>query len=301
MRQTAMSARLPAAASRCRRGGARPRRRACRAAAPRAPSARAGPPRPRATSSAFFTSMNRSLRSFDALPSTPSPTRTPASSRSRTGATPAPRRRFDVGQCATPTPFAPNVATSASERWTQCAHQTSLGEPADALEVLDRGAAEQLAAVRVLLDGLGEVRVQLQPEPPRQRGRLLHQPRRHGERRARCDGDLHAAPPSAERGEPLGVGEDRRRGPRRASRAAGRRPTRRGPSSRVRRRCARRARARRASPPRRAPRRRAGRRSGGRTPSCSRTARARRARTARRRTPSRRRSAPTPGRASSAT
>ena len=46
--------------------------------ASRAVSAR-GPPRPRATSSACFTSLRRSLRSFDAEPSTPRPTRTPAS------------------------------------------------------------------------------------------------------------------------------------------------------------------------------------------------------------------------------
>ena len=62
---------------------------------------------------------------IEAEPSTPSPTRTPASTSSRVRATPAPSRRFDVGQCATPTPVAANVATSASDRWTQCAHQTS--------------------------------------------------------------------------------------------------------------------------------------------------------------------------------
>src|SRR3954471_17230419 len=37
----------------------------------------AGPLRPRATRSAFFTSTKMSPRSFDALPSTPSPTRPP--------------------------------------------------------------------------------------------------------------------------------------------------------------------------------------------------------------------------------
>ena len=66
-----------APSSRCRRGRAQPRRRACRAAAPRAPSWSAGPPRPRATRSDCLTSRKRSQRSFEAEPSTPSPTRTP--------------------------------------------------------------------------------------------------------------------------------------------------------------------------------------------------------------------------------
>ena len=81
------------------------------------------------------------------------------------------------------------------------------GEPADALEVLDRRAAVELAAVRLLLDRLGEVRVELQPEPAGERGRLLHQARRDRERRARRDGDLDQVA-VGERGEPLGVGED---------------------------------------------------------------------------------------------
>ena len=112
-------------ASRCRRGAAHRRRRAWPAEARRARSARRRRPGPRATSSAFFRSTKMSLRSFEALPSTPSPTRTWASSMARTGATPAPSRRFEVGQCATPTPASPKVATSSSERWTQCAHHTS--------------------------------------------------------------------------------------------------------------------------------------------------------------------------------
>ena len=101
------------------------------AAPPRVPSRSAsrtvsadGPLRARAASSACLTSNSRSPRSFDAEPSTPSPTRTCASSRSRTGAIPAPRRMFDVGQCATPTPPLPNVSMSESSRWTQCAHHT---------------------------------------------------------------------------------------------------------------------------------------------------------------------------------
>ena len=68
------------------------------------------------------------------------------------------------------------------------------GEPAEPLEVLDRRAAVELAAVRVLLDRLGEVRVQRQAEPARERGRLLHQPPRDRERRAGSDRELTNAP-----------------------------------------------------------------------------------------------------------
>ena len=67
-----------------------------------------------------------------------------------------------------------------------------VGEPAETFEVLHRRAAVQLSAVRLLLDRLGEVRVEREPEAPRERGRLLHQPSGDRERRARCDGDLHA-------------------------------------------------------------------------------------------------------------
>ena len=44
-----------------------------------------------------------------------------------------------------------------------------VGEPAQPVEVLDRRAAVELAAVGVLLDGLREVRVQRQTEPARER------------------------------------------------------------------------------------------------------------------------------------
>ena len=84
-----------------------------------------------------------------------------------------------------------------------------LGEPPDLLEVLDRAAAEELLAVLLLFDRLGEVRVELQPEPARELRRLLHQPLRHGERRAGRRDDPHEAGLVLEPGEPLGVGEDR--------------------------------------------------------------------------------------------
>ena len=148
----------------------------CELQAPRGALIAPGPPRPRATSSACFTSKKRSLRSFDAEPSTPSPTSTPASRSSRTGAMPAPSRRFEVGQCATPTPWAPKRSISACERWMQCAHQTSLVEPADALEVLDRACSRRARGSR---------------PPPR--------PSRRGGcgGRARAGGRARPTPPSA--------------------------------------------------------------------------------------------------------
>ena len=58
----------------------------------------------------------------------------------------------------------------------------------------------------LLLDRLGEVRVQPEAEAAGERGRLLHQPRRDGERRAGRDDDLRRRAVD-EPGEPLGVGE----------------------------------------------------------------------------------------------
>ena len=125
VRHTAKSAHFPVSSEpmSSRRSTAAPPRVPSRIAS-RAVSA-APPSRPRATRSACLTSRKRSPRSLDAEPSTPSPTRTPASSMSRTGATPAPSLRFEDGQWATPVPVAANLAMSRPERWTQCAHQTS--------------------------------------------------------------------------------------------------------------------------------------------------------------------------------
>ena len=63
-------------------------------------------------------------------------------------------------------------------------------EPAERVEVLDRRAAVQLLAVRLLLDRLGEVRVQVEAQAARELGRLGHQSSGDGERRARRDRDL---------------------------------------------------------------------------------------------------------------
>ena len=192
MRHTAKSAHLP--------GSSEPMSsRRSTAAPPRVPSRIASraviavpPPRPRATSSACFTSRNRSPRSFDAVPSTPRPTRIPASSMSRTGATPAPSRRFEVGQWATPVPVDANWAMSASERWTQWAHQTSSASQPSRSRYSTGPAAVELDAVRLLLERLREVGVEGQPEPAGERGRLLHQPSRDRERRARRHRELDA-------------------------------------------------------------------------------------------------------------
>ncbi len=81
------------------------------------------------------------------------------------------------------------------------------GQPADVGQVLDRRAAVALAAELVLVGGLGQVRVQLQAEPPRERRGLLHQLARDRERRARRDGDLHEVA-VGQRGHALGVGQD---------------------------------------------------------------------------------------------
>ena len=161
-----------------------------------------GPPRPRATSSACLTSKQRSLRSFEAEPSTPRPTRTPASSIARTGATPAPRRRLEVGQCATPVPVAAKRCDLRLREVDAVRAPDVAVEPAEPVEVLDGRAAEALAAVLLLLDRLGEVRVELQAELARELGRLRHQVAGDRERRARRDGELDARAPAASRAAP---------------------------------------------------------------------------------------------------
>ena len=81
------------------------------------------PPRSRASSSAPRVSSHSDAQSADAEPSQPIPTGTPASRSSRTGARPAPRIWFELGQCATPVPQRPNRSISAWLGFTQCATQ----------------------------------------------------------------------------------------------------------------------------------------------------------------------------------
>ena len=81
------------------------------------------------------------------------------------------------------------------------------GHPAELGQVLDRPAAVQLLTVRVLLDGLGQVSVQPQPEPAGQLRRLDHQLPRHRERRAGRDRELHQSVVVLEPGQPRRLGE----------------------------------------------------------------------------------------------
>ena len=303
MRHTAKSAHLP--------GSSEPMSsRRSTAAPPRVPSRIASraviavpPPRPRATSSACFTSRNRSPRSFDAVPSTPRPTRMPASSMSRTGATPAPSRRFEVGQWATPVPRRRELRDVRLREVDAVRAPDVVGEPAEPVEVLDRAAAVELDAVRLLLERLREVGVEGQPEPAGERGRLLHQPAGDGERRARRHRELHACARAGlvqQRRKALRLGEhgvellDELVGRKAAVRLAEIHRAAGGddPHPDLARRlhlCL--------DQPLAAL---AGTRSDGRTPSCSPTARARRGRCAPRRTRPRRRSATTPGTARAA-
>ena len=115
-----------------------------------------------------------------------------------------------MGQWATPVPVLANRAMSLSREVDAVGAPDVVGEPAEPVEVLDRAAAVELEAVRLLLEGLGEVGVQRQAEPAGERRRLLHQPARDRERRARRDGELHPRARARlvqQRGEPLGLGE----------------------------------------------------------------------------------------------
>ena len=171
-----------------------------RRAPPRVPSRRAsraviaaGPPRPRATRSACFTSKRRSLRSFDAEPSTPSPTRTPASRYSRTGATPAPSRRFDVGQCATPGVGCGEVGDVVRARGGRSARTRRPGRASR-----DRSGTPRACSRRARGSTPPPPRVSARcvcsgrPKPPGEVRGLGHQALRDRERRAGRDGDLDA-------------------------------------------------------------------------------------------------------------
>ncbi|MNN12793.1 hypothetical protein D3C81_1257980 [compost metagenome] len=63
--------------------------------------------------------------SFDATPSTPIDTGTPASAIARTGAMPLPSRALLTGQCAMPVPVLPSKRISSGVTVTRWANQTS--------------------------------------------------------------------------------------------------------------------------------------------------------------------------------
>ena len=79
----------------------------------------------RASSMAWRASATSCAPSLEALPSTPSPTGTPASSMARTGAMPLASRMLEQGQWATPVPVAAKRAIPAASSFTQWACQTS--------------------------------------------------------------------------------------------------------------------------------------------------------------------------------
>src|SRR5438067_1403818 len=69
-------------------------------------------PPPRCPHTACLASPSMCDPSFDADPSTPSPTRAPAFNSSIAGAIPAPSLIFELGQCATPVFVFPSLPTS---------------------------------------------------------------------------------------------------------------------------------------------------------------------------------------------
>ena len=174
---------------------ARPRARgsARRAASPSSSAScaviAAGPPRRRAVSSAWRSSPPSSPASLDAAPSTPRPTGAPARTSGITGAIPAPSRAFEDGQCATPVRVSPKRAISRVGEVHAVREPDVVAEPAELLEVLDRPHAEPLEAERLLLDGLGHVRVQPNAALAGELRRLGHQLLGDAERRARRERD----------------------------------------------------------------------------------------------------------------
>ena len=191
-RHSATSATAPAL--RWPSSSSRPRQRApCRVASSSAWRAVSdgGPCFARATTSAARSSSASSPHSFDAAPSTPSPTGAPAASSAGTGAIPAPSRPLDVGQCATPVPVAPMRSRLGAVEVDAVGEPDVVAEPAQVVEVLQRAHAEALEAERLLVVGLGEVRVQPHAARAGQLGRLAHQLAGDRERRRRRERDPH--------------------------------------------------------------------------------------------------------------
>ena len=132
----------------------------------------AGPPRNRASRSAPLASIHIEAQSVDAEPSQPSPTLTPASRISRTGARPPPINWLLLGQCATPVP-------QRASRPDAVRDPAPVAAPTDVLEVLERTLAQRRQAVFVLVSSLGDVRVQPDIESLGELCRAAHQGRCH--------------------------------------------------------------------------------------------------------------------------
>ena len=119
-------------------------------------------------------------------------------------------------------------------------------QPAAFLEIVDRPAAEMLEAVFVLVARLAEMGVQPAVEALGQADRIDHQPLGHGERRAGRQRHLQHRALRRRRGSGRARARSRRGScprPGRPCRAAGRRPSPRGSSSRASASCGCRARA----------------------------------------------------------
>ncbi len=154
-------------------------RQGARAAAPPAPSA--WPARSSASSE---------LASLEAAPSTPSPTGTPAASRSRIRQMPAPSRPLEDGQWATPVPVAASLRDGGVVEVHAVGQPDVVAEPAERVQVLDRRAAEALGAVARSSSAVSARWVcSRTPAPAGQLGRLGHQLAGDRERRAGRDAD----------------------------------------------------------------------------------------------------------------
>ena len=175
-------------------------------------------------------------------------------------------------------------------------------EPAERLEVLDRAAAELLPAELVLVDRLGEVRVQADTSVRASAADCSSRSpvTENGEHGATPTRSIESGEGSWCRSIASVVARGSRRSPPRPGRAGVRRGSRRGPSSRGSAGSAGRPPARPGSPRRAGRRRRRETRSGGPSSWCSRSGRAGRARRSRPPAHRPRRGRPTPGTASSA-
>ena len=114
----------------------------------------------------------------------------PRRSSARVRQIPAPSLALEDGQCATPVPVAASRRDGPSSRCTRVREPDVGAEPAERVQVLHRRAAEVLAAVLVLVGGLGQVRVQpdaLVPGPAS--AASVEQVAGDRERRARGDAD----------------------------------------------------------------------------------------------------------------
>ena len=193
-RHSARSASLPGSSEPI--SSSRPRHRRRRWSPSPAPRGRSAPSGRRgrgATAAPGAPPRAGSPASLEAAPSTPSPTGTPASSRSRRGDAGA---QPGVGRRAVRHAGAGRAepATSPVERWTACASHTSSPEPAELVEVLDRRAAEPLAAELLLVQRLGEVGVQAHAERRASAADSVISVGGDRERRARRERDPHHRP-----------------------------------------------------------------------------------------------------------